>query len=124
MSVTFVADIDDRDDRPSLNLANSNARALLQAMGLDSEELYGECSIADARRAIMRARNTDVSDFTRAEEIVHGKPREDAEGVIQLRPVRMVSFGLDVHGLNDRIDRFADMVEEGARKGARGIFWG
>lgn len=57
MSVTFsVMNTEtDWDDYSSyLNCANGNARDLLQALGLDSDELYGSCRARDLRERAER----------------------------------------------------------------------
>jgi hypothetical protein len=111
-------------DAPSLNLANDNAARLLAILGLPCDE-DGEVTIAESRRALMRARaRQDLSLFTREGKTVYGAPRAQEDGSVELRPVRAQSFGLSAEGLRDRIERFGTFVEEAAARGARTIFWG
>jgi hypothetical protein len=105
-----------------LDLANDNAERLLTALGLSPD--YGQCSIADARRALVRARNTSLGHLTRATEIVHGAPRVQSNGTVEMRPVRVHSAGLSVEGLVERIDRFEAFVKSAAAAGATQISWG
>ena len=105
MSVTFAAKTD--GDRPSVNFANVAAIAVLEAMALGSH-WGGECTIAEARRGVIRARNTKIDGLTF---------KGHAFG-------RVVSGGLDLDGLNRRIDDFSKMVEIGAKSGAKSIYWG
>lgn len=54
MSVTFSVrgtDVDWDDQSTYLNVANGNARVLLQSLGLDCEDLYGEIRSLDLRKA-------------------------------------------------------------------------
>lgn len=93
------------EQRPSMNVANMNACALTAALGLP--EGQGECTIHDARRAVIRARNTDIS--------AHAFKTEQHS--------RAYVIGLDLDRLGERIDEFAKMVEEGAEKGAKRVLW-
>lgn len=114
----------EESDRPELNLANLNATALLSALAL-ANDFGGQVSLADARRAVMRARaRKSLAPFGFASEAVHGAPRTNEDGSIELRPLRVHSFGLDADGLKDRVERFASFVEESASRGATVIFWG
>lgn len=114
----------EHSEAPYLNLANDNARLVLEALGLDTE-LWGELSIAKARRAVMRGRSrSDLTPFTREDGVVYGRPRADDDGVVQLRPVRVRSMGVDEDRMASYIERFADFVERSASLGATTITWG
>jgi hypothetical protein len=76
-----------RGDPLRLNLANDNALRLLALLGLPMAPA-GECTIAEARRALLRARNVDLGNYVREDEVVHGAARERADGAVELRPVR------------------------------------
>ncbi len=116
-------EVETMSDAPSLNLANDNARLLLQALGL-SDELWGSLSVAEARRAIMRARSrSDLSPFTRPNETVYGRPQTNEDGSIQLRPVRLQSMGVNENRMASYITRFANFVEASASRGATSISW-
>lgn len=56
MTVTFYAYKNKRPLKasPEVNLANVNARLVLDALGFDSEDLCGRCYIPDARMALIR----------------------------------------------------------------------
>jgi hypothetical protein len=148
MSVTFTPTgvrVDYDDDAGSwMNLHNANARALLAALGLatpahhcdataslesmaarsELNELLGSCTLPEARRALLRARNTDLSALERPGELVYGAPRQAEDGSIELRPLRCVSGGLDLEGLRRRLDDFERLVARAAALGAPGISWG
>jgi len=111
------------DERPSLNLNNENAKLLLGALGL-STDCWGEMTLPEARRGLMRARaRKSLSEFTRASETFYGAPRADENGAIELRPFRGHSGGFSEESLRDRIERFALLVDQAAEQGATKIFW-
>jgi len=117
-------EVNELDDRPEINWANDNARAILGALGVAFDEC-GDLSVADARRALMRARSRgDLSPFTRPEEVVHGRPRANEDGSVELRPVRSWGGALNAAGIRDRVEQFARFVEESATRGATTILWG
>lgn len=113
MSVSFFNDLPDASGDPTdeLNLCNANARALLDAMDLASDDdgFGGEVDIATARRGIIRARNRrTLSSFTRP-------------GVDEPRCFEPAFTDDD---LLHRLARFEAFVEESARRGATRITWG
>lgn len=106
----------------TLNLANDNAERLLTALGLPTD--YGQCSIADARRALVRARNTNLARLVREERTVYGAPCVRDDGTVAMRPVRLYSAGLSVEGLAERVCRFETFLQGAAAAGATEIRWG
>jgi len=113
-----------------LNLANDNALAFLGLLGItvsDESDLYGEMALAEVRRAIMVARATferKAVNFTREDESDYGKPRDNGNGTIEMRPLRLHSKGLDTDRLARYLDRLAALTEALAAKGATHITWG
>lgn len=116
MSVDFVSDLGRYGDAgDTMNLNNANGAALLDAMGLlnGARELWGECTIAEARRGIIRARNRSLAQWARAAS--NSKPPGR---------VHVFSPAFDDEDLAERIDRFAELVEANAKAGATVIRWG
>ncbi len=111
-----------RENPICLNLANHNAFRLLALLGLPVAPA-GECTIAEARRAILRARNVKVSSYVREDEVVHGAPREREDGAVELRPIRTWIRGLSVEGLAGYVERLDVMVRNGGEAGATKIVW-
>jgi hypothetical protein len=107
----------------SLNFATGNALPLLGALGLPREP-YGECTIAEAKRALLRASNVSLESYTRATEIHYGAPCEQDDGTIELKPVRLHIKGLSVQDLARRVAEFAAFVRASAEAGASKILWG
>lgn len=98
----------EQDDRPQVNFANMNARLVLQAMGLDSEDLVGRRMLPEFRRGLMRARNMAQPETLRAAETdgrhhVAGYSRADLMAAVQ---------------------RLQELAERAGQLGARSIFWG
>lgn len=113
----------EQTDAPMLNLANDNAKRLLAVLGVPFD-YAGEMAVADARRALMRARaRVDLTPFEREAETVYGAPRADEYGVVELRPLRLSAPALTADDLRDRVERFAAFVEESAARGATEIRW-
>ncbi len=114
----------EESDKPYVNWCNENACTMLKVLGLRGSE-GGHASIAEARRAVMRATSrSDLSAYARPDECLYGRPRADEDGAIELRPIRMVSMGLDAEAIEERVAQFAKFVEESARRGATHIWWG
>jgi hypothetical protein len=109
-------------DGERLNFANANGIALLRALRLGMA-YTGDITIAEARRAIIRARAGSLEPFVRLEEKLIGKPVVRADGAIEARPVRMHSAGLDVDGLKSRLDAFEAFVGASEARGAKMIHW-
>jgi hypothetical protein len=106
------------------NWSNGNARLVLNLLGFSGDDLYGEATIVECRRAVMRARSRNAEQYTRPEEIVYDAPRVNEDGTVELRPVRVYSFGLDAPGVCERMEAFAAFVEVAAKLGATHIHWG
>ncbi len=109
-------------DGPALNLCNGNGIALLRALRLGMA-YAGKISIAEARRAVIRARAGSLEPFARLEEKLIGRPVVRADGAIEARPVRSWDMGLSTAALAERLERFAVVVEESAKRGAKNIYW-
>lgn len=111
-----------QSDGPSINFANANGIALLRALRLGMA-YTGDITIAEARRAIIRARSSSLAPFVRLEQKLIGKPVERVPGVVEARPLRAFDPGLSEEGLSERIERFAAFVEAAAARGAANIHW-
>jgi hypothetical protein len=117
------------EDILDLNLSNMNASALLKLLGFEPmgpDGMVGEVTVPEMRRAIMRAVNTFDSKAgacTRATEIEYGKPRDNGDGTIELRPVRVYSQGIDEEYLSRRLAQLAENVEVLVKRGATHITW-
>ena len=123
MSVTFYGRRPDREtialdleDPAYLNMASGNARAFLLFLGLQpGDDLCGECTLSEARRAIIRARATfdrRVGGFTQG-------------GSDTKRPgrCRVIAGGIGEGYFARRIDDFERFLNVVAEKGARSIWW-
>lgn len=96
-------------DEPALNVANLNALALLDLLGLGSD-CYGECHISDMQRAIVGAKNR----FARRAPAL---AREEQVGR------RFVSAGLSLERLDECLERMQALVSYGRERGARVVRW-
>lgn len=111
-----------RENPLSLNLANENAVRLLALLGLPVAPA-GECTIAEARRALLRARNGRVDRYAREDELVHGAPSEREDGAVELRPIRAWIRGLSVERLAGYVERLEALVQNGGTAGATKLLW-
>jgi len=105
--------------RLDMNLHGFN---VLRALGLAAEP-YGQCTIAEARRALLRARNQDVRHLLSEDEVHYGAACEREDGAIELRPVRGHSKGLSRDDLARRVSAFEAFVRQAADAGAQVIHW-
>lgn len=113
----------EQDDAPVLCWSNDNALVLLRV--LEVEAARDGLTLAEARRAVMRARSCrDLSVFARGDEVVHSQPRDLGDGIVELHPVRGWSRGLDADDIWARVEAFAEFVEEVGRRGGTRIWWG
>jgi len=104
-----------------------NGRAVLGLLGLANDELAGEATLPEIRRAILAARarfDRRAPDFVREEVVEYGAPREDEDGVVEMRPLRFFAGGLDLVGIRRRLEELAAFVEAAAELGADAISWG
>jgi hypothetical protein len=111
-----------QEDPLSLNLANDNGFRLLALLGLPVTPT-GECTIAEARRALLRARNGRVDCYAREDEVVHGALSGRGDGAVELRPVRAWIRGLSVERLAGYVNRLDALVRRGGVAGATRIVW-
>lgn len=93
---------------------------VLAVLGLPGR---GACSLPEARRAVIRARNRNLAPFTSPEEVEHGRPRALADGTVEMRPVRFFSFAIDEGRLLRMVDRVEALVDRAAHAGASQIIW-
>ena len=107
-------------DRPHASFVQVNS-AVLGALGFTTDR--GECTIPEARRALLRARNRRLAPFVVPGEVEHGAPRVHENGVVELRPVRFTSFEVDEDRLARMVDRIGEMVERLAAAGATKVRW-
>lgn len=106
----------DIEDPAYLNWHAGSAHALFLLLGLSpGEDQYGECTMPEARRGVMRARAT-------FEKKAGGLTREYSD---TQRPgqARFIQGGLDEDGLALRLDRFERFLNIIAAKGAVSIYW-
>lgn len=120
---TIYAQIELPEAWKFFNWSNANAQAVLGMLGFSGDRLYGEATLAECRHAVMRARAQGFRAHTREEEVTYGAPRANADGTIELKPVRMLSFGLGEAGLIERVECFAQFVEVVAALGATHVSW-
>lgn len=123
MSVSFYGQKADQspiriglDDEAYLNMANGNAVAFLEFLGITPNQedgLYGEITVPEARRAIMRARalfERRVDNFTR-------ETFTSSDG-------RFIESGIDREYFKRRLDSFEKFLNAVVEKGATAIYWG
>ncbi len=114
-----------------IDLANLNATAFLELLDFGTEYLVGECTLAEARRALMgaRARFDRVAPGLVREGVVLTGPRRGMvreDGVIEIMGARVRSTmgALTVEDLEGYVARFGVFVEAAARARATMIAWG
>lgn len=102
-------------DHPAhVNIANGNAVALLGLLGL-GDELQGEVSLPEARRAVIRAR---ALFDRRAVGLTRGLADTKGPG-----HARVIVAGIDDNYLWRRLADFDRFVMFVAEKGAVSIYW-
>lgn len=102
-----------RSTKPELNFSNDNASAVLGALGLPTNELYGEMSVHEAKRALIRAKNrSSLDQFTRA-PINERNPGR----------ARIFDGGISEEGILERLERFEKFLENSIADGATKIHW-
>jgi len=68
--------------------------------------------------------NRTLSSFTREEHVEYGAPRADEDGVVELKPLRLMSMSLDEEGIARRLDNLSKFVQAATEAGATDISWG
>lgn len=114
---------DAEDDIVGFNLANGNAVRFLRFLGFPSDP-DGIVTIADARRAVIRARATfdrTVGQHTRE---ASSSGHLVIDGVTHLDIPRVHEAGIDESYFARRLDEFAKLIEDVANEGATHIGWG
>lgn len=100
-----------RPTLPELNLANANAEALFNAMGIKKDYWYGEMTVVEARRGVVRARNTRINVPPKpAWSAVFGGPR-------------IIGGEITEESILERVNRFAHFVDTVSKLGAKKITW-
>lgn len=99
-----------------LSFSLANARAVFGLLMLPFDGAYGECTMPEARRAIMQAR-------ARFERNAPAHTREGGEEPPRSNRPRVIRGGLDEDGLRERLDRFEAFVDTMARMGADRLVW-
>jgi hypothetical protein len=92
-----------------------NGAAMLALLGLSNDHGMGNCTMPEARRAIMQAR----ARFERK------APEHVRAGYDTKKPgrARVIMGGLDEDGLASRLDRFEEFINTMDRMGAERIRW-
>lgn len=99
-----------------LNMNSANARTFLLFLGLEpGDEPYGECSMPEARRAVIRARAT-------FERKAGGFTRKGSDTKRPGQP-RVITGGVDEDYLALRLDSFEKFLNVIASKSAVSIYW-
>lgn len=112
----------EQNDAPHMQLSGVNASLFFSLLGLDIEK--GEATLPEARRGLMRASSrSDLKPFTRDEQITYGKPIEIEPGVIEMKPMRSLSLGLDEEKLKRYLETFAEFLNKISQLGAKKILW-
>lgn len=124
MSITFHATradgtriVLDFGDAAHLNMASANGRAFLDFLQLDAgDDLVGEVTLADARRAVIRCRAT----FERRV----GKFIRQARDIRLPGRAPLTEDGIGAEYFMQRLDGFEMFLGVMAEKGATSICWG
>lgn len=101
-------------------------RILAEATGTDLDPTEGCISIHEARRAIWAAKarfERLAPQHAFETEVIHGEPRVDEDGVIELRPVRAIIGGLDLAGIERRFGELCQFIDDATAAGATDISW-
>ena len=108
-----------------VSFSADTAYRLFSLLGLDAHQFYGEVSLPELQRALMRARARlprDAATLARPERRLYGRPRE-CRGVTELRPEIGFVGGIDEERLCDRLGDVAAFAEAAASAGATHIGW-
>ena len=110
---------------PKINLSNANAAAILSAMGYKDDELYsGNVPISQFRRSYIKAVNKNINLYSREDQIQYGKPIEIEPGLVDLKPIRYMSFGLSEEDIKKILNTFGNFIAEAISNNATIIYWG
>jgi hypothetical protein len=108
-----------------INWNEANAAAVFNALGIVDPNKQTEMSLPEIRRALIKALNSkSLNQFTRPEEKIYGKLREIEPGIVDMKPVRVWSQGLDEDGVRSRLEKLMKFVSESIQQGATKIYWG
>lgn len=111
------------EDPVALNVAGDNGQVLLAVLGLKPEP-YGELTLPEARRALMRARNRpSLASFARGDVEVRGPRGSRSDGAVELG-LRFRCGGLSEERIRQYLDRFEEIVRVAQERGADRIVWG
>lgn len=109
-----------------VSFASVPGRAVLDLLGLASDDLAGDADLPIFRRALVRARSTfsrRAPDFVEPGRVERGRPVERG-GVTVLRPVRVVYGAIDLEGLERRVALLERFAAAAAAAGATDVAWG
>lgn len=109
-----------------VGFASVPGRAILDLLGLANDELLGEATLPEFRRGLILARATfsrRAKAFVQPSRVEYGRP-VDRDGVVELRPVRVVYGGVDLEGLERRIALLEEFVAAAIAAGATDVAWG
>lgn len=98
------------------NWSNDNARRMLQLLGLpfENDSLAGQQSIHEVLRAITYTKS-------RFEDLAPAYTRESSD--TSGSGARVIGFGLDIEGIEERLDTFTQFVTRALQGGAKTIYW-
>lgn len=102
---------------PEMNVANDNARALLESLGYNARELMGKLDVVDLRRKILRFKNS-------AQEKAKARTRPaENDGGPGTGQVRIISPGLPLSQIENYVDRLEDMAIKATKYGIKEIYY-
>lgn len=108
-----------------INFNNRNAGVILSMMGYRDDQLYSHSvSISEFKRRLMYAKNINASKFEIPSRIEYGKPKVIDDNVIDLKPVRIMDFGLSAEEILERLKLLEDFVKLAESNSATQIYWG
>lgn len=91
------------------------------------DTVSGQVTIHEALRALMAAGHLFdrlAPQHVVEPSVVHGAPRTNEDGTVELRPVRLIDCGLSLEGIERRFDELVSFVDLAAQAGATDISWG
>jgi hypothetical protein len=121
----FPGDVDLGERFEFLSFASVFGRAILDLLGLASDDLTGSATLPEFRRALIRARSTfdrRAVDFVEPTRVESGRP-VDRGGIVELRPVRVVWGGIDIEGLDRRLALLEEFAVAAVSAGVTDIAW-